>query len=71
MEEFRKHPTSVCMTYVEHLRLSLSLSTMFFMGGWKAIIHAFFPFWYVKSSTQISNQIRQHIQNSGCNRSSM
>lgn len=63
---FIKHPREVCMSYVEHFQLSIGLSTLFLEGSIKAIIHAFFPFWYPSSSTRINLMITDKIKKSGC-----
>jgi hypothetical protein len=46
-----EHPSKVCMTYLEHMKLSLELSSIFFIGSLKAILHAFIPDVCVTSST--------------------
>lgn len=63
---FNKHPKEVCMTYFQHFKLSMSLSKLFLEGTIKAIIHAFFPFWYLSSSTRINKNISFILKNSGC-----
>ena len=37
-----EHPSKVCMTYLEHMKLSLELSSIFFIGSLKAILHALY-----------------------------
>ena len=32
-----EHPSKVCMTYLEHMKLSLELSSIFFIGSLKAL----------------------------------
>ena len=61
-----KHPQEVCMTYLEHMYLSLQLSRIFCVGSLKAIIHAFLPDYYVKSSTNVVIEDQQMMANAGC-----
>ena len=61
-----KHPQEVCMTYLEHMYLSLQLSRIFCVGSLKAIIHAFLPDYYVKSSTNVVIEAQQMMANAGC-----
>ena len=61
-----KHPKEVCMTYIEHMLLSLQLSRIFCIGSLKAIVHAFLPDYYVKSSTNIVIEAQQIMANAGC-----
>lgn len=61
-----KHPQEVCMTYLEHMSLSLQLSRIFCVGSLKAIIHAFLPDYYVTSSTNVVIKAQQIMSNAGC-----
>ena len=61
-----EHLTQVCMTYTEHMFLSLHLSVLFLTGSACAVVHAFLPNMYPSSSTAISNYIVKKIKNSGC-----
>jgi hypothetical protein len=54
------------MTYLEHMKLSLELSSLFFIGSIKAFAHAFIPDIFIKSSTDIVNQAQQKMSNAGC-----
>ena len=65
---FHKHPMEVCMTYWEHLQLSMTLSYYFAEGSLKAFVHAIFPFWFPSSSTNIKNIVTEKITKSGCRR---
>ena len=46
--------------------LSLQLSRIFCIGSLKAIVHAFLPDYYVKSSTNIVIEAQQIMANAGC-----
>ena len=61
-----KHPSNVCMTYLQHMRLSLELSSLFFIGSIKAFIHAFIPDIFITSSTDIVNIANQKMKKVGC-----
>lgn len=61
-----KHPQEVCMTYLEHMALSLQLSRIFCVGSLKAIVHAFLPDYYVTSSTNVVIEAQQMMTNAGC-----
>jgi len=61
------HPKQVCMTYIEHLKLSLNFSLLMFTGSIKAVIHAFLPDYYITSTSDINNKITKMIQEAGCN----
>ena len=61
-----EHLSQVCMTYTEHMFLSLHLSLLFLTGSACAVIHAFFPNIFPSSSTTLSNIITEKIKNSGC-----
>lgn len=66
MLSFTHHPSQVCMTYFSHLKLSLTLSSMFFKASVQAFLHAIFPFMYIKSSTKNCMTIQKLIDQSGC-----
>ena len=61
-----KHPQEVCMSYLEHMALSLQLSRIFCVGSLKAIVHAFLPDYYIKSSTNVVIEAQQMMANAGC-----
>lgn len=60
------HPDRVCMTYFQHLRFSLYLAKLMFIGSVKAVMHAFIPDIYIHSSSDIISKISLLIKNSGC-----
>ncbi len=63
---FFNHPTENCMTYLEHSKLSLTLSSKLFLGSVKAFIHAFIPAIFETSTTALLKEIQDIINNSGC-----
>lgn len=63
---FFKHPDSVCMSYFEHMLFSLSLSKDMFIGSCKALIHAIFPNIYITSSSDLTKNLNDKLERSGC-----
>lgn len=62
------HPNSVCMSYFEHMKLSLGFAGTFFVGSVKAVIHAFFPNAFITSTSDIQRQIGKELSEAGCHR---
>lgn len=62
------HPKQVCMTYFEHLKLSLKLCYLLGKGSLKAFIHAFIPDKYITSTSDLVNEISNIIKESGCDK---
>ena len=62
----KDHLGKVCMSYVEHVLLSLKLCICFFLGGICAYIHAFIPDMFPKSSSYFSEYIANEIKQNGC-----
>ena len=60
------HPNSVCMSYFEHMKFSLSLSGDFFVGSIKAFVHGIFPNYYITSSSDLVKNIDKKLSNAGC-----
>ena len=63
---FFKHPSKVCMTYTEHMKLSLGFSYIFLKGSITAFVHAFYPDAFVTSTSDINEIVKKKIENSGC-----
>ena len=60
------HPQQVCMTYIQHMQLSLGLSFLFFKGFIKAFVHSFWPDIFVTSSSDIQLEIATILKKNGC-----
>jgi hypothetical protein len=60
------HPNNVCMSYFEHMWLSLGFSMTFLKGSMKALVHAFLPNMYITSTSDINIEISNKLKNSGC-----
>lgn len=63
---FFTHPNKVCMSYFEHMKLSLGFSKTLFVGSIKALIHAFFPNAFITSTSDVNRQIANELSESGC-----
>ena len=64
-----RHPSKVCMTYFEHLKFSLEMSSHLAIGSYKAIIHAFYPDAYITSTSDTVKLIKKRLDESGCSSS--
>ena len=60
------HPSSVCMSYFEHMVLSLGFAFTFFMGALKAIVHAFIPSLFITSTSDLIKDIDHSLKTKGC-----
>jgi hypothetical protein len=61
------HPNSVCMTYFQHMRFSMSISRDMLLGSYQAFIHGIFPNYYITSTTDFNKKLIKKLRNSGCN----
>lgn len=60
------HPNKVCMTYFEHMKLSLYFTTVLWIGSIKAFIHAFLPDTYITSTSDLCHHLHKTLQSAGC-----
>ncbi len=60
------HPNNVCLSYYQHFRFSLKLSTMLFVASVQAFIHAIFPNYFITSSSVLSENLRKELESVGC-----
>ena len=60
------HPNAVCMSYFEHMKLSLGFSKTFFVGSFQALSHAFFPNTFITSTSDIHEKIGKELREAGC-----
>ena len=61
-----KHPKEVCMTYFQHMRLSLYFSYILWKGSIQSFIHALFPDLYIRSTTDLSTILIDTLKSAGC-----
>lgn len=66
MKSFFKHPSNVCMSYFQHMKLSLHFSGILIIGSIQALIHAFIPDICITSTTDVSNKINTMLKSNGC-----
>ena len=60
------HPAQVCMSYYQHFCFSMYLARRFAIGSVKAVIHAFLPDYFITSSSDLIEDIRQDMSKIGC-----
>jgi hypothetical protein len=60
------HPAQVCMSYYQHFWFSMYLARRFAIGSVKAVIHAFLPDYFITSSSDLIEDIRQDMSKIGC-----
>ena len=60
------HPEKVCMSYTQHLKLSMKFFLLFLKGAIKAFIHAIIPDLCVTSTSDINKTITTLLQENGC-----
>lgn len=65
MQLFR-HPARVCMTYLEHGRLSSSLGFLFLVASAKAFAHTIYPDVFISSSADAVNDASKIMKDAGC-----
>ena len=63
------HPANVCMSYFEHLKVSMELSKIFFVASIKAFVHAIYPDFFITSSTDTVNKAKKIMSSAGCHKS--
>lgn len=61
-----RHANKNCMSFSQHAILSLTFSGKLFLGSVKALIHAFIPDVYSKSTTDLIQEIEDMIKVAGC-----
>jgi len=60
------HPSNVCMTYLEHCKFSLEMAAVFSYATFTAIVHAFFPDYFVDSTTKSVQYVKKRLSEVGC-----
>ena len=54
------------MTYVEHMKFSMSLSLTLFIASVQAFVHSFLPNLCVHTTTNVVASLDKKLKNSGC-----
>ena len=58
---FTEHPASVDETYWEHVGVALSFSGKMFYGAVVCLVHAFLPFLFVKTGSQVIVELNDRM----------
>lgn len=61
-----KHPKSVCLNYVSHMKFSFYLSYEFLKASAAATIHAIYPDVLVSHSTDTIKKLDTEMKKIGC-----
>ena len=61
-----RHPSSVCMTYFNHMKFSLYLSYEFAKGSVCALIHGIVPDVFITHSSDLIIKLTNDLKNVGC-----
>lgn len=61
LAKFTAHPASVNENYFQHMKSALTFSLTFFTGGIIALIHAFFPFLFEKTGSELITRLHQKM----------
>ena len=64
--KFFTHPKEVCMSYFEHMKLSLYFSWILWKGSILAVIHAFLPDTFITSTSDTNKEVEKILKESGC-----
>ena len=59
LTKFTEHPATVGETYWQHMGMALSFSGRMAVGAFVALVHAFLPFLFVKTGSQIITNLHQ------------
>ena len=58
---FTEHPASVDETYFEHVGVALSFSGNMFFGAVVCLVHAFLPFLFVKTGSNVVTGLHERM----------
>mgnify|MGYP003970521409 FL=1 len=64
--KFFTHPKEVCMSYFEHMKLSLYFSWILWKASILAVIHAFLPDTFITSTSDTNKEVEKILKESGC-----
>lgn len=63
---FLDHPTKVCLTYFQHWKFATEMSGRLLIGSGQALAHAFFPFLFITSTSDLNKTIEKRLTETGC-----
>ena len=66
MEKFVSHPRSVCMDYISHFGFAMYMAKLHTYGVYVSVVHAFFPWMYPSTVTELNVLIKEKIEQNGC-----
>jgi len=61
IKRFTQHPATVNETYFQHMGKALLFCGLFIYGAIVALVHAFFPFLFEKSGSQLIRQLHHRM----------
>lgn len=61
LSRFSEHPESVNETYLQHMGAALSFFGYFCYGATAALIHAFFPFLFEKTGSELITKLHDKM----------
>lgn len=62
---FTKHPNSVNESYWQHCCFALTFSIKLFLAAFCALVHAFLPFLFEKTASNIMKGLMKKMKDSG------
>ncbi|MCY6382835.1 DUF6356 family protein [Hoeflea prorocentri] len=60
---FTEHPQSVDETYFQHMRFAAGFSVRLFAAGCAALVHAFLPFLFEKTASNMIGEMHHRMHN--------
>jgi hypothetical protein len=60
-DKFTSHPASVGESYWQHMGVALSFSARMAFGAFAALVHAFLPFLFEKTGSQLITRLHQRV----------
>ncbi len=58
---FTTHPASVDESYLEHMAVALSFSTRLLFAALVCLVHAFLPFLFVRTGSQVIGELHDRM----------
>jgi hypothetical protein len=58
---FTAHPASVDESYLEHMAVALSFSARLLFAGIVCLVHAFLPFLFVRTGSQVIAELHDRM----------
>ena len=58
---FTTHPASVDESYLEHMAVALSFSARLLFAGLVCLVHAFLPFLFVRTGSQVIGELNDRM----------